>query len=159
MRPPMGVQAATEPRLLRLVPDPPRHVRCSASPPVVLAVSSRRVLFEECRFDGERVAADGVLSGAVELFERLVISANGDDVEMIVTAMTWENGNDKCRWHAEDAASFRGRHTVLASALDAADELEFSTPLRRPVTRRISGSSSGIDMSRPNDHGIVRALP
>lgn len=115
---------------------------------------SRRVLFEECRFDGERVSADGVLSEVPATLERVVISADGGDVEMVVTAMTLDGGG-KVRWHAEDVASWIGRHTVLPSTLEEPDE--FSTPLARPG-RRISGSGgSGVDTSRPGDHGLLRS--
>lgn len=61
-------------------------------------------LWEECSFEPEgRVVARG--TGSPDVFERFVISANGTEMEMIVT--TVESGR---RWTAQDVDSFERAH-------------------------------------------------
>lgn len=68
----------------------------------------RRDAFTSCWIEQDRIVAEGRLNPAVILFEHVLLSVNGSDVEMVVMEVDPTGG----RWAAQDLASLRAKQLV-----------------------------------------------
>lgn len=67
-----------------------------------------RQMFLSCWIQEDRIVAEGRLAPSVILFDHMLLSINGNDIEMVVMEVDPTGG----RWAAQDLVSLRAKQLV-----------------------------------------------
>lgn len=71
----------------------------------------RREVFTSCWIEDERIVAEGRATPGTILFDHVLVSVNGTDVEMVIVEINVGGGRG-ATWAAQDLASMKARHLV-----------------------------------------------